>query len=349
MGRSFNISHHPSHITHAWLEHCLARIPRGRITVFGDFCVDAYWDLDQGDQGDQGEPEISIETGLAVRRVRQQRYSLGGAGNVAANLADLGVGTVRAVGVIGSDPFGQQMRELMRARRIDDAGMIAGFRGWQTSMYTKPMLGDIEQNRIDFGAFNELDEATMERAAAALDRAAAETDFVIFNQQLPGGVCTAPMIERINQIIARHASCGFIADARHRAGLYRNAMLKLNEREAARLCGHEAPARDMAMQLQRDTCRAVFITRGEAGIVIADAGAVHEEPAVPMTGPIDTVGAGDTVVATLAAVLASGGDAVTAARLAMLAAAVTVKKLKTTGTATPDEIRAIAASGKLST
>jgi bifunctional ADP-heptose synthase (sugar kinase/adenylyltransferase) len=59
-------------------------------------------------------------------------------------------------------------------------------------------------------------------------------------------------------------------------------------------------------------------------------------------GPIDTVGAGDTVIAAIAAVLGAGGDPDTAARLAALAAAVTVRKLLITGTATPDEIRTAA-------
>ena len=58
------------------------------VTVFGDFCVDAYWSLDET------ETELSVETGLPIRRVVAQRYSLGGAGNVVANLADLGVGNV---------------------------------------------------------------------------------------------------------------------------------------------------------------------------------------------------------------------------------------------------------------
>ena len=81
-----------------WLDACLTKLPAARVTVFGDFCLDAYWLIDDG------EPEVSVETALGVHRVRTQRYSLGGAGNVAANLVDLGVGQVRAVGLIGDGP-----------------------------------------------------------------------------------------------------------------------------------------------------------------------------------------------------------------------------------------------------
>ena len=80
-----------------WLDLCLARIRKVRAAVFGDFCLDAYWLLEPG------ERELSVETGLPVRRVQRQRYSLGGAGNVVANLAALGVAEVHAVGLVGRD------------------------------------------------------------------------------------------------------------------------------------------------------------------------------------------------------------------------------------------------------
>ena len=71
------------------LEALLGDIRRVRIGVIGDFCLDAYWELDAS------LSEISIETGLATRAVRRQRYSLGGAGNVANNLVAMGVGQVQ--------------------------------------------------------------------------------------------------------------------------------------------------------------------------------------------------------------------------------------------------------------
>ena len=77
-----------------WLRETLDAIPSARVTVFGDFCLDAYWLIDPD------ASELSVETGLPVRRVRQQRYSLGAAGNIVANLVALGVGHVRAVGLV---------------------------------------------------------------------------------------------------------------------------------------------------------------------------------------------------------------------------------------------------------
>jgi rfaE bifunctional protein kinase chain/domain len=326
-----------------WLIRCLAEFPRARIAVFGDFCLDAYWFIDPD------ESELSVETGLPVRRVRDQRYTLGGAGNVLANLAALGVGRLAAVGLIGADLFGWQMRRLLAELRVDATGLLSP-ENWQTAVYAKPHRGEganaREENRFDFGAFNRLDPQSMRAMLEQLGRVAAECDLVVINQQLPGGVVTPEVIEQVNRIAAEHPQTRFLADSRHRAELFRGVALKLNAREAGRM--HDGgPIRpgeilNVGKSLSHRTSQPVFITRGERGIVVADQGGVYELPAAPVTGPVDPVGAGDTVVAAVAAVLACGGDALTAARLANLAASVTIQKLATTGAATPAEILAAA-------
>ncbi len=327
-----------------WLEEVLRRIPAGHVAVFGDFCLDAYWHID----GD--ESELSVETGLPVRRVRRQGYSLGGAGNVAANLAALGVGQVRAVGLIGDDLFGRQMLRLLESLHVKTEGMLSCQADWQTFVYAKPCVGDEEQNRIDFGAFNRVTPESIERMAEELVRAAEAADVVILNQQIPAGLSGAPMIEQINQVIAEHPNCEFIVDSRHRGGLYRGAALKLNTREAARLCDREhsldqelsdRDCRALAAQLHERSGKAVFITRGANGIVAAYEGGIDAVPGIRIRKPIDPVGAGDTVVAALAAALAVDADVLTAAKVANIAASVTVRKLGITGTASPAEIRAI--------
>ncbi len=313
---------------HDWLQECLARLPQARVGVFGDFCLDAYWLVDP----DEGE--LSVETGLPVRRVRRQRYSPGGAGNVAANLAALGVARVRAVGLVGEDLFGRQLPALLDGLGVETEGMLTGGEGWQTMVYAKPCVGERELNRIDFGTFNEISSADIDALAERLDAAAGECDAVVLNQQVPRGVSVPAMIERINHVIAAHPTCTFLVDSRHHPQRYRGAALKVNAHEAAALC--VAPESAAA-------ARPVFITRGEEGILVLAADGMHEVAGIASPGPVDPVGAGDTVAAALAAALGSGSDPVTAARVANLAAAVTVRKLQATGTATPDEIRRIAA------
>ncbi len=324
-----------------WLEGVLAAIPRARVTVFGDFCLDAYWLIDPD------QSELSVETGLPVRRVREQRYSLGGAGNIAANLAALGAGQVRAVGLVGEDVFGEEMLALLDGRGVDCEGMLTAD-DWQTGVFAKPCVGDEEGNRIDFGGFNVPSEASADALAEQLDRAAGASDAIILNQQVPAGVSTPEVIERLNAVVAAHPQCLFIADSRHRPERYAGCVLKFNAHEAAAMLGASRPltepidateAGTFARRVCERTGKAVFVTRGEAGLIVADATGLHDVPGIAVAPPIDPVGAGDTVTASLAAVLGSGGDAVAAATLANLAASVVVRKLQTTGTADPEEIR----------
>ena len=81
------------------------------------------------------------------------------------------------------------------------------------------------------------------------------------------------------------------------------------------------------------------MTRGENGIIVVDEAGLWEVPGLQIIERIDPVGAGDTTVATIAAVLGGGGDCFSAAKLANISASITVRKLQTTGTATGDEIR----------
>ena len=327
-----------------WLEECLAGVADARVAVFGDFCLDAYWVIDAD------ESELSVETSLPIRRVRTQRYSLGGAGNVVANLAALGVGSIQAVTLVGADLFGRHMLELLEEMGAATDGVSQCQESWQTLVYSKPCVRDGELNRIDFGGFNELDPTTMDTLARKLDVAAAGADIVILNQQVPGGLSPAPMIERINEVIAARSECMFIVDSRHRAKLYHGAMLKINAHEAARLLGQTIPlderisidrARDLARGLFDQTGKSAFVTRGSNGLIVVDEGRLDETPGIQIVERIDPVGAGDTVISALSAVLASGGSAAAAARLANIAASVTVRKLQTTGTASPDEIRQV--------
>lgn len=329
-----------------WLDNCLASVPKVSVTVFGDFCLDAYWLIEPG------EGELSVETGLPVRRVQHQRYGLGGASNVVTNLAALGAGQVQAVGLIGKDVFGRQLLDLLEQLGADTTGMLDCQDDWQTMVYAKPHVGEDEQNRIDFGAFNTIWPAAVEALADRLDHATNACDIVVLNQQVPAGVSTPQMIEALNSVIAGNPERTFLADSRDRTELYEGATVKLNAHEAARICGEPFPpgeqvpvkaAGDFALRLLRKAARPVFVTCGADGIVIADQTRLHCVPGIKVQGPTDPVGAGDTVTAALAAVLGAGGDPVQAATLANIAASVTVRKLQTTGTASPEEILRAAA------
>lgn len=312
------------------------------IAVVGDFCLDAYWFI-----ADASEP--SLETGLPVRKVGRQRYSLGGAGNVAANLAALGVGRVAAVGVVGDDLFAYQIRLLLDRLGIDASSVLAGGEDWQTLVYGKPIGPAGEEPRLDFGAANQWTPTMAEQLLSHLDGAAERCNVVIINQQITR--FPTELIEQINAVVRKHPRVRFIVDARQDPHLYERCILKLNVQEARRFLSSKSKdfarcdcSGELARRIHDLTGHPVFLTRGEAGLVVADDSGIHEVPGIEILGPTDPVGAGDTVVAAVATALAAGETAQSAATFANLCAAVTVRKLQTTGTATPAEVRAAAAA-----
>ena len=128
----------------------LSRIPKLHFGIAGDFCLDAYLTIDAS------ASETSVETGLPTLPVVEQRYSLGGAGNVAHNLTALGAKQVQIFGVIGNDPFGWKMQRLCARIGADTSGLLIQRESWDTPTYTKVIEHGREDRRLDFGNFNTL-------------------------------------------------------------------------------------------------------------------------------------------------------------------------------------------------
>ncbi|MBN1343070.1 MAG: carbohydrate kinase [Phycisphaerae bacterium] len=328
------------------LEALLDAIKATSVAVMGDFCIDAYWVLDASGS------EISLETGKPTQTVGQQRYGLGGAGNVVNNLVDLGVGQVYAVGVVGDDLFGREMKAMLAAIGVNVGGMVVQSEGWDTAVYGKPYLDREELSRVDFGAFNEISAKTEMHLIANLEKTLKSVQAVILNQQMVRGIKSDTLIERINQVIAAHPDRVFIVDSRHKSARYQGAILKLNDVEAGNLAGTPREVGDVvlleevhgyAAKIHKRTRRPVFVTRGSRGCVGYADGGAFDVPGIQILTPVDPVGAGDAAVSAMASALAAGGSVSEAAELGNFAAAVTVKKLEQCGTARPGEIIEIGA------
>jgi rfaE bifunctional protein kinase chain/domain len=328
------------------LQKVLEDISSVKIAVVGDFCLDAYWFIDES------KSEISLETGQLTRPIKQQRYSLGGAGNVTNNLTAMGVKDVRAFGVIGPDPFGTEMVKVMQENGINPENLIIQEQNWSTHVYTKPYVADVEQNRIDFGNFNCLSEETADKLIQRLKTEIPEVDLIIINQQVLSGIHTEYFREQIVEVIQLFPGKIFIVDSRNYSSAYDGAYRKMNDTEAAVLCGFKkdtndvvlySEVREAALQLYKRFGRPVFITRGERGSVIVDGNGVTDIYGLMIISKVDTVGAGDSYLAGAASALAAGCDMVVAGEIGSYVAGVTVQKLFQTGTATPEEILQIGA------
>ncbi|HBC77618.1 MAG TPA: carbohydrate kinase [Bacteroidales bacterium] len=324
-----------------FLKEVLEKIRAVKIAVVGDYCLDAYWFVDES------KSEISVETGKPTEPVRRQKYSLGGAGNVANNLASLGIKEIKAFGVTGNDPFGAEMIAIMNQTGINTKNMLIQDTDWATHVYIKPYTGEIEKSRIDFGNFNYLADKTAEILIQNLQIEIIETDLVIINQQVLSGIHTEYFRQKLVEVISQFPEKIFIADSRNYTDFYRGAYRKMNDTEAARLCeikkeqGETVSYQEViyaAEQLYERYRKPLFITRGGRGSVVTDDKGISEIGGMMIISRIDTVGAGDSYLAGASAALAAGYSLETAGEIGTFTAGVTVQKLFQTGTASPEEV-----------
>jgi rfaE bifunctional protein kinase chain/domain len=326
------------------LKKIIGEIKDVKIAVVGDFCLDAYWFIDES------KAEISIETGQMTRPIQQQKYSLGGAGNVTANIAAMGVADIRAFGVLGADPFGAEMVKIMQDTSIKTNNLLIQKEDWSTHVYTKPFVKDVEQGRIDFGNFNQLTEKTADQLIENLNNEVSEVDVVIINQQVLSGIHIEYFKRKLVEVIQQFPDKKFIVDSRNYNDHYDGAYRKMNDIEAANLCGFKKDPDDVVLYeeikeaaetLFKRYKKPLFITRGERGSVVVNENGVIDIAGLLIMSSIDSVGAGDSYLAGAASTLAAGYNMVQAAEIGSFVAGVTVQKLFQTGTATPEEIMEI--------
>ena len=331
-------------MTVAALSELLVAIRDARIGILGDFCLDAYLLLDPE------ASEASVETGLSTRPVRTQRYTLGGAGNVASNLIAMGVTQLSVFGVIGRDPFGVEMRSILTSDGVNTDGLLVQRESWDTHVYMKPHERQKEQHRVDFGNFNQLQASTQRDLIGVLGSALGDLDILIVNQQVISGLHTPAMREALQKLITAHPGRRIIVDSRHHPDAYGGAMRKINVAEASRVLQGQTVASanldepaiaEIARRLYDRWGQPLFLTRGEHGVCICDEHGFRSIPGLLILSPVDPVGAGDSMLAGIAAGLAAGVDPFRAAELGTLVAGVTVQKLMQTGTASPAEILAL--------
>lgn len=328
-------------MTEERIKHLLSLVEDKSIGVLGDFCVDCYWLLDDG------PIEYSLETNKRTFAVKEQIYSLGGAGNVVQNLVDINVKRVFAFGVIGDDMFGREMVRTMDTIGVDTSSLIIQEENWDTPAYSKPLLCFEEQERIDFGRFNQMTGITETILINRLRETIKYLDALIINQQLKNSIYSRNIIKEINNIIFENQSKIFLMDSRDKNDSFFYAFFKINALEAAKLCGEKKDTvesisvedlKEYAKMIFNKTKKAVFISRSEKGIFLYNGEKYFEIQGILVTEEIDPVGAGDTVTALLASLLTTVATMEEAAIIANLAAGVIIQKLHTTGTATLDEI-----------
>ena len=317
----------------------LEQFPRQTVLVVGDYFLDKYLDLDPV------LSETSLETGLEAYQVVQVRRYPGAAGTVVNNLRALDVNVV-ALSVIGQDGEGDDLLRALARIGVAGDGLIRAEDRF-TPTYLKPMLAQSsgparELNRLDTKNRAPL-PAALEAEVIARLRAVLPTvqGVVIADQATEAncGVITDAVRAELAALAAAHPALPFAADSRGRIGLFRQVIIKPNAHEAAAATGLATPAQ-AGPALRRRTERPVVVTHSDQGVYVYDDAGEQHVPAVPVTGPIDVCGAGDSTMAGIIATLCAGGTLPEAALVGNLTASLTIQQIGVTGTATRAQVLA---------
>lgn len=295
------------------------RVAGRRLLVVGDAMLDRYW---------FGAVErVSPEAPVPVVRVQRQEDRLGGAANVALNIKELGA-DVTLLTVMGDDDGAQRLRALLSAKGID---AVAGQDAQVQTIVKLRVIGRAQQLvRVDFES--EPTHEVLSRMLHDFRRLVADHDAVVFSDYGKGGLTHIPhMIE-----VARTAGKAVLVDPK--GSDYRRysgaTVITPNRGELAQVVGawdSEPALRDKAQALRRELeLGAVLLTRSEEGMTLFDEDEPLHVPA-EVREVFDVTGAGDTVIAVLAVMVACGMPLRNAVPIANRAAGIVVSKF---GTAT---------------
>jgi D-glycero-beta-D-manno-heptose-7-phosphate kinase len=272
---------------------------------------------------------ISPEAPVPVVQFDHESYRLGGAANVAHNLAALG-GTVEIAGLIGHDAEGTRLLADLREEGIGTGAVIVDRDRVTTRKLRVVTTRNQQVARIDYECDRALDGELEATLAKKIREAAARTDVVLISDYQKGAITRATAQAAIESAKARGVPSLVDPKVPH-IDYYAGASLitpNHHEAEAVTLqrIRTSAEARSAAHRFrERAGCESVLITRGENGIWLLGTDGEYDLPAEAREVS-DVTGAGDTVIAAMALGLAAGGSLRDAARLANRAAGLAVAR-----------------------
>ena len=312
----------------------LDQLPDYRVAVIGDLMLDCYM---------SGEvSRISPEAPVPVMRVTAEKSVPGGAANVAANLASLGLG-VSMVGLAGQDAARDELIEALRALGDVNCSGILAVADRRTTRKLRIIGAHQQIVRVDHEdvapCSAEVEERFLRAALEAVDAA----DVVIVSDY-GKGVCSDRVLRAVFDHAAATAKQVVVDPKRKDLTCYRGAtVLTPNRKELAEATGlpvetdEEAAAAAAHAQAM---CRAgILLTRSEKGMSFFPVDGAPTHLATVAQDVFDVSGAGDTVVAVLAAAMAADIPFVEGMRMANHAAGIVVSKLGT-ASVTREELHA---------
>lgn len=301
------------------LDDRLAAMQGKRIAVLGDFMLDRYlWG---------SVTRISPEAPVPVVDIDNETEHLGGAANVANNIAALGALPL-PLGVIGNDGSGQRLAELVQNTGFPNAGIFIDA-SRPTTIKTRVIAHDQHVVRTDRESRHDLAPEMQEKLLHHLENLLPTLDAILIEDYNKGVICQ-PFLGRVIDLAQQHR-CLITVDPKFNHFFeYQNVtVFKPNRKEAEEVIGMKlTTANDLEragkILLQRLQGAHVLITLGERGMALFSRNGAHHVIPTRARRVHDVSGAGDTVIATLTVALAAGADILEAAHLANYAAGVVV-------------------------
>ncbi len=287
-----------------------------RLLVVGDVMLDRYW---------FGEvSRISPEAPVPVVKVERSEERLGGAANVARNAAALGAVTA-LLSVVGDDDAGRTVGRLLEDGQIDAALHVD--RDIDTTVKLRVIGRQQQLLRIDFETAPS--HEVLQAKLADFESRIVQSDVVILSDYGKGGLTH---IAEMIRIARAHDKPVLVDPKGDEWGKYAGAtVITPNRSELRAVVGRWSSEEELAAKAQklRGELRleALLVTRSEEGMTLF-ADEIHHQPAQARE-VFDVSGAGDTVIATLAVMIAAGADWAESIRVANIAAGIVVGKLGT--------------------
>lgn len=293
----------------------VAAFPAAHVLVLGDLMLDRYvW----------GDVErISPEAPVPVVRVDRESRMLGGAGNVARNLASLGA-QVEVAAVVGDDDAAAELERLFIDWKIDPGGLVIE-PGRPTTQKTRVIARAQQVVRFDRESEQPVSASSRARLLESLRSRASRFQGVIV-QDYAKGLLGRELVEQAMPIFHEQELRVFVDPKSEPWDAYSGAeLVKPNLREAHEIVGARLEASSDLESvgravLERTGAQVVALTRGDQGMTIfSRAGETRHVPTVERA-VADVAGAGDTAIAVLALGRLAGASWLEAATLANAAA-----------------------------
>jgi D-beta-D-heptose 7-phosphate kinase/D-beta-D-heptose 1-phosphate adenosyltransferase len=310
-----------------------SRLAGRTVLVIGDLMLDHFVI--------GGVERISPEAPVPVVRFDHEEYRLGGAANVAHNIAALG-GRVYVVGLGGADDAAGRLRADLDGLGIDASGVVSDTDRCTTRKLRVVTARNQQVARIDYEEDREVRGDAEKAIVSRIEQLAPTADAILVSDYMKGvvslGVATAAIAAATRRGIPLlvdpkvphidyYAGATVVTPNHHEAEAVTHMRIRSSE-----------DARRAAQRFrERTRCGSVLVTRGEHGMTLLGPDCEAELPAEAREVS-DVTGAGDTVIATMTLALAAGAPLVDAARLANRAAGIVVGKFGP-ATVSVDELR----------